>query len=127
MINKARKGQRKELLARKQLEEEGCRVLFKSQRTRFGPIDFAHLFDIVAVGFSTWRFVSCKHYGKSGKYAQHQRDILHFAEEYFLEKMIAELWIWHRPAWVGRGKNKKWVRGYFEKIVIWNRDMNKLC
>lgn len=137
-LNKKKKGERKELLCKKELEKEGWTVVFKSCTVKRGPcfvgLDFADLFDVVAVkqekvpsyqisypekfmGF--WKFISVKHYSSAQtKYPQHQEEIRKFREKYLLIGMFFELWLWHPSKWVGRGKNKKWENAHFEKIMI---------
>ncbi len=118
-MNRAKKGYRKEYLARLELEKEGWKTLFKSQRIRFGRIDFAELFDIISVKENTWRFISVKHYSSAQtKYPMHQNQIKEFLSKHGLGGMIFELWLWHKPAWRGRGKNKHWQEAHFEKIKI---------
>ena len=56
-MNKSRKGWSRELQCRKELEEQGWTILFKSQSIRFGKVDFGPQnekheeakFDVVAV------------------------------------------------------------------------------
>lgn len=122
-LNKKKKGERKELLCKKELEKEGWTVVFKSCTVKRGPffvgLDFADLFDVVAVKDKNWRFVSVKHYGSAQtKFPEHHAQIRKFRHEHGLDGMSFELWLWHKPRWTGRGKNKKWVTAHFEKIVI---------
>lgn len=136
-LNKKKKGERKELLCKKELEKEGWTVVFKSCTVKRGPcfvgLDFADLFDVVAVkceqiptynpinrkNISYWKFVSVKHYSSAQtKYPQHQEDIRKFRNNYLLFGMDFELWIWNAPAWRGRGKNKTWSVAHWEKIII---------
>ena len=126
-INKAKKGQTKEKMARDELSKEGHFIAFKSIRFRFGCIDFAGLFDIVAIKFfknigdnnSIWRFISCKHFGKSNNYLPHQKEIREFKEQSGLTgNFYFELWIWHHPKYEGRGENKKWVQGHWDKKIL---------
>lgn len=122
-LNTKKKGQRKELLAQKELENEGWRVIFKSMTVKLGPmfvgIDIGDLFDIIAIKNSFWRFVSVKHYSSAQtKYPQHQSEIRKFMVDHGVEGMSFELWIWHKPMWRGRGKNKVWNTAHFEKIQI---------
>lgn len=122
-INTKKKGQRKELLAQKDLEKDGWRVIFKSMTVKLGPmfkgIDVADLFDLIAIKGTLWKFVSVKHYGSAQtKYPEHQSEIRKFMVDHGLEGMSFELWIWHKPMWRGRGKNKAWQTAHFEKIQI---------
>jgi hypothetical protein len=115
MVNKAKKGYRKEKLARDILVSEGWQIFFKSIRFRFGCIDFANRFDIVAYKDSKRKFISCKH---DGSYLPHEQDIKDFADKYGKYGESYELWIWHKGAWRGRGENKKFIEPYFEKKVL---------
>lgn len=85
----------------------------------FRGIDVADIFDVIAVKGTSWKFVSVKHYGSAQtKYPEHQSDIRKFMVDHGLAGMSFELWIWHKPMWRGRGKNKKWNDAHFEKILI---------
>ena len=122
-VNTKKKGQRKELLAQKLLEKEGWRVIFRSMTVKLGPIfrgiDVADLFDLIALKGTEWKFISVKHYSSAqSKYPAHQSDIRKFMVDHGLSGMSFELWIWHKPAWRGRGKNKIWDEAHFEKILI---------
>ena len=124
-MNKAKKGYTKEKLCRDELIEQGWTIAFKSIRYRFGCIDFAKLFDVVAIrdneNFKThpdWLFVSVKHFGKSNYYLSHQRDLKRFIKVYGLAGMTFQLWLWDKPRWAGRGKNKIWNIGGWKKITI---------
>ncbi len=122
-VNKKKKGQRKELLAQKELEKEGWRVVFRAYTLKRGPIyvgiDFGDLFDVVAISEHGWRFISVKHYSSAQtKYPEHQEEIRQFANKHGLSGMGFELWLWHKPAWRGRGQNKHWQEAHFEKIII---------
>jgi hypothetical protein len=123
-LNTKKKGQRKELFAQKVLESEGWTVGFKSHTIKLGPIfkgyDFFDLFDVVAVREKEWKLVSVKHYSTAQtKYPDHQDKIREFALLHgIFPSMSFELWLWHKPAWRGRGKNKKWIEAHFEKLKI---------
>jgi len=135
-MNKSRKGWSRELQCRKELEEQGWTILFKSQSIRFGKVDFGPQnekheeakFDVVAVksvpqfgvpNFTpVWRFISCKHFGKSNNYLSHQQKIKEFKSRYNLGEMLFELWLWKSPRWTGRGKNKVWQDGQWKKIQL---------
>ena len=122
-LNKKKKGARKELLCQKELEREGWRVIFKSMTVKLGPmfrgIDVADIFDVIAVKNTQWKFVSVKHYSSAQtKYPAHQSELRKFMVDHGLNGMSFELWIWHKPAWRGRGKNKEWINAHFEKIII---------
>lgn len=117
-MNTAKKGQKKEYKARKELEAEGWFIAFKSIRNRFGCIDYSNLFDVVAYLGKNRKFISLKHFGKSNYHLQHQKEIKDFKEEYGYEGESYELWIWKSPRWEGRGKNKKWFKGDFIKLIL---------
>lgn len=125
MVNTHKKGQRKELLCSKELELEGFKTVFRSYTIRMGPIfrgiDFADSFDVIGINEKTrtWKFVSVKHYGSAKtNYPDEQEKIKLFAIKSGLPGSFFELWIWHKPAWRGRGKNKKWVEAHFDRRVI---------
>ena len=112
------KGQKKEREYRKYLESQGYIIIFKSQRVRFGKVDFAHLFDTCAVRGKEWIFVSNKHFGKSNNYLPHQLEIEKFKIEHGLECMKFYLVNWKSARWEGAGKNKKFVKGEFITKLI---------
>ena len=116
-VNTVRKGQKKEVMCRKELKAAGWTIFFKSIRWRFGTIDYAELFDVVAGKGKLRKHVSCKHYGKGNLYSAHQEEIKRFAEEHGQEHDEFELWIWKSPRWYGRGKDKKWFEGGWIKII----------
>lgn len=132
MTSKKKKGQSKELLAKKILIAEGWLVGFKSQTIRMGPFfkanDMFGLFDLVCVrtrpieGFGKdakcpeWLFVSVKHY-KSGDKAETRTKIDEFCAKYRFAGLRAEQWVWKR-GYFGRGKNRVYVKGEFERNVI---------
>jgi Holliday junction resolvase len=68
------KGKAFEKFCADQLQEAGWTILFKSIRVRFGAIDFAGLWDIVAVkrtgSLVQWLFVQCKSTKMYGKEKQ---------------------------------------------------------
>lgn len=129
MVNKHKKGQAKELLAQKDLEKDGYRVIFRSRTIKQGPIfvgiDMADLFDVVAVkgdfgikSWPEWKFISVKNHANPSKFLVHQEQIDSFKDNYWLQGMSFELWIYQRARWRGRGKNRKWVEAHWEKIMI---------
>lgn len=124
MVNTSAKGWRKERECRKLLEQQGYNIVFKSIRWRFGTLDFAKLFDTVAVkntdGEIVWLFISNKHYTSAQtKYPEHQQQIKWFKDNYGIAKnMVFEIWIWHRPAFVGRGSSRRWNPSEWEIINI---------
>lgn len=119
-MNTSRKGWKKERECRVLLESEGWKIVFKSIRWRFGTLDFAGLFDTVAVKSSPsgtqWLFISNKHF--NGYHLQHQEAIRQFKQYSGQGNMLFQLWIWRKPQWRGRGENKKWHRATWEVIDI---------
>lgn len=123
-MNTSKKGWRKERECRRLLEAEGWLIVFKSIRWKWGTLDFAKLFDTVAVRNTItlqepkleWLFISNKHF--NGRYLPHQEEIKNFKEAYGTEDMVFQLWLWHKPKWVGRGKDKHWQNSKWEIISL---------
>ena len=124
MTSNVKKGYGKEKLCRDTLVKEGWTIVFKSVRWRFGTIDFAQLFDVVAVKregiFPSWLFVSCKHLGNSNYYLPHQEEIKRFKENYTCGDglMRFEVWLWDKPRYQGRGIKKAWKEGGWVKLPL---------
>jgi len=129
VVNTHKKGQSKELLCQKELEANGWNVVFRSYTIKMGPIfkgiDFADLFDVVAIKDFTWRFISVKNDGKMRKEGNaHILDIKNFREKHMAPAhsscvgFSTELWIWFPPGWKGRGKNKKFEPAHWIKTTI---------
>jgi len=131
------KGARKELLCAHALEKDGFVVIFKSCTVKRGPffvgLDVADLFDVIAVKSSVtqfeskiggffhlmqWKFVSVKNWSDGRKHPQHQEDIKKFKASYCLEGMSFELWLWQKPRYRGRGKDKHFEQSHWEIIVV---------
>lgn len=130
-INTSAKGWRKERECRKLLEQEGWNIVFKSIRWKWGTLDFASLFDTIAVKMDDttpkWLFISNKHYGSAQtKYPQHQSLIREFKSLYGCDNMEMELWLWHKPKWAGRGSNKVWLNARWEIIPIKTIELESL-
>jgi Holliday junction resolvase-like predicted endonuclease len=117
-MNTVRKGYSKEKLCRDQLTREGWNIVFKSVRWKFGTIDYAQLFDVVVVKAKKKRHISVKHYGNSNQYLTHQNNIKHYANKHGLPHETFELWLWDKPRWKGRGKNKVWSEGGWIRKVF---------
>jgi len=117
-MNTAKKGYLKEKYARDILIERGFKIVFKSVRFKFGCIDYAELFDIVAVRGKEKLHVSNKHFGNSNYHKPHQKEIKAFKKDHGLPTERFELWLWVSPRWVGRGKNKVWQKGNFKVIKL---------
>jgi Holliday junction resolvase len=118
MVETVSKGYRKEKLARDQLRKNGWFVAFKSVRFRFGCVDFAQLFDIVACKGKIWLFISVKHLNQGNYYLEHQREIKAFKDVYGFDGMIFQLWLWDKGRYTGRGKNKVWKEAEWNKIEV---------
>lgn len=118
MVNRARKGYTKEKKIRDELKKDGWFIAFKSVRYKFGCIDLANLFDVLALKGKERKFISAKHLGAGNYYQQHQKEIKEFKDEFGLEGESYELWLWDAPRWKGRGKNKQWNSGGFIKVVL---------
>ena len=115
-MNKARKGYTKEKKIRDERKADGWLICFKSIRWRFGCIDFATIFDIVAFKGQQRKYISSKHF--NGYYLEHQDEIKKFKDMYGKDGESYELWIWKSPRWEGRGNNKVWFKGGFLKLVL---------
>ena len=123
-MNKSAKGWRKERQCRVLLENQGWKCVFKSIRWKWGTLDYAGLFDSVFVKTSIkWDepqrerlHVSNKHY--NGYHKAHQTAIKAFKEDFGLEGDIFQLWIWHKPKWVGRGFKRHWQEAKWQIITI---------
>lgn len=126
MINKSAKGWRKEKSCRVLLEKKGWKCVFKSIRWKWGTLDYAGLFDSVFVrnGVENQEpvrqrlHVSNKHFGDYNYYLPHQTAIKAFKEDFGLEGDIFQLWIWHKPHWVGRGAKKHWEKAKWQVINL---------
>jgi len=118
MVSKVKKGYNKEKRIRDELVKAGWIIVFKSIRYRFGTIDFAGLFDVVAFKGKQRKYISSKHLGPGNYYLKHQKDIREFKDTYGKDGESFELWLWDKPRWKGKGKNKTWNKGCFIKVVI---------
>src|SRR3990167_2825178 len=124
MVNTSVKGWAKERECRKILEVQGYKIVFKSIRWRWGTLDFAGLFDTVAVRKIVqnqepkleWLFVSNKHATNYRK--AHCTAIQGFKEDFGFEEALFAVYIWHKPKWVGRGKNKHWQQAKWDIIGV---------
>ena len=98
MTTTVKKGYLKEKRCRDELKTAGWEIVFKSVRWKFGTIDFAKLFDVVAINNESpiWRFISVKHFGKSNYYLPHQEEIKEFRRKHGLRWMEFELWLWDK-------------------------------
>lgn len=127
MTSTKKKGQSKELLCAKTLQAEGYSIFFRSFTVRQGPIfrayDFANIFDVIAGDpiSGVWRFISVKHYDSDGG-VPHREAIRKFAETYGKEGMSFEIWRWKKPAYYGRGKERKWDPGGFDTKKVGGED-----
>ena len=118
MVNTSVKGWKKERECRRILEEQGWVSVFKSIRWRYGTLDFAKLFDSVLVhpDSKEWLFISNKY--DTSYSAKHKQDILDFKDKYSAPRQRYECWVWHRPKYVGRGKDKHFQQAKWEIISV---------
>ena len=127
-MNKSAKGKRKENLCAEELKKEGWEIVFKSIRTRFQRVDFAGRYDIVgrkilswvengrAFQSAQWIFVAVTHAGAKNmeeEYAKIKGDM-----KFALSGMKFQSWVWHERGWHGRGENRKFEEGRWEKIDV---------
>lgn len=123
-INTSAKGWKKERECRKLLEEQGWKIVFKSIRWRWGTLDFAGLFDTVAVRLNVinqepvkeWLFVSNKYDTSNSK--AHQTAIKSFKDTFGIEEGVYQVWVWNKPKWIGRGSKRQWQRAKWKIITI---------
>lgn len=118
MVNKAVKGRRYELLCRDMYEQKGYKCLFKSQRIRFGKIDFGGLFDLVMAKGKERAYISVKAYRKFETLPRHQSEILTFKEEHGLQGEQFILALHRHGRWTGRMPKKLWIPANWHFIEI---------
>lgn len=118
MTSTTKKGWRKEKQCRDDLINDGWIIVFKSIRWRFGTIDFAKLFDVVAYRGQERKYISCKHLSNNTYHLSHQEEIKQHKAIYGKIGESYELWLWDKPRWKGGGKNKTWNKGGWIKIII---------
>lgn len=124
MVNLSKKGWKKERECRKLLQKQGWQVVFKSIRWKYGTLDFAGLFDTVAVRKAIsqaepkleWLFVSNKHDTSYRK--AHLTQIQAFKEAFGIEEGLWQVWIWIKPKWTGRGSKKQWQQAKWQIIEV---------
>ena len=117
-LNKARKGWSKERQCRDELKIEGWNIVFKSVRFKYGCVDFANLFDVVAYKQKDRKFISVKSHADCRNHLSHQIQLAVFKETFGLPGESFELWIWKKARYIGRGKNKHWENASWTKIII---------
>jgi len=118
MINKTAKGNRKELICKKELEAEGYNVVFKSAHVKYHMVDYANIIDVVGYKGKERKFISCKTVKNGVTYPQHQKEIISFKEEYGLPGESYELWLWTAGRFRGRKPNKIWHEARWEKVIL---------
>ena len=124
MVNKSAKGWRKERECRKILEAQGYKVVFKSIRWKWGTLDFAGLFDTVAVRKIEqnqepkleWLFVSNKHATNYRK--GHYTAIQAFLGEFGIEEGVYQVWVWEKAHWKGKKLNRIWCESQWKIINV---------
>ncbi|VVB58116.1 Uncharacterised protein [Candidatus Anstonella stagnisolia] len=130
-MNTKQKGQKKELIAKHEMEAQGWTCIFRTFTIKMGKffkgIDFADIFDLVFVAEGGhWYFMSCKHFKDAGHGRTETREaIKDFIRKYKINcgmdssgTMQFWIWIWNPARWTGRGKNKEWVKAHWEKIEV---------
>lgn len=142
MVNRKKKGDRKELRCANELKVEGYKIVFRGMTVKIGPmfkgLDFADCIDVVGCGIyrypvlapktysdgtiddgktqiKIWRFISCTHEGHT---AEKITALKEFADEWRLPKMMFEVWSWLPAKWKGRGKKKVWRQAGWEKVIV---------
>jgi len=118
MVSKAKRGYNKEKRIRDELTKDGWLIAFKSIRWRFGCIDFATLFDVVAYKSKERKYISSKHLGAGNYYLPHQKEIKQFKERHGYVNESYELWLWDKPRWKGRAPNKVYHNGGWIKKIL---------
>jgi Holliday junction resolvase-like predicted endonuclease len=97
--NTKKKGQRVERLAELELQRDGWEILFKSHTLKLGKIfktiDFGK-FDIVAVKYGIWKFVSVKGHKKNSNFLQHKAEIVAWVKKNTLQpfRLCADFELW---------------------------------
>lgn len=123
-MNTSAKGWRKERECRRILEAQGYKCVFKSIRWRWGTLDFAGLFDSVFVRKIVeieepkleWLFISNKY---DSSYSKAHYDLIQsFIGEFGIEEGVYQIWVWHKPKWVGRGAQRHWQEAKWEIIPV---------
>lgn len=110
MVSKVKKGYRVEKRARDELVKDGWFITFKSIRYRFGCIDYAKLFDIVAYKDDKRLYISCKHFGNSNYYLPHQEEIRQFKQKYGKEGEEYCLWMWKEYQYTDKQVKGEWIK-----------------
>ena len=49
---------------------------------------------------------------------KHQAQIKAFKDEFGHEEAIYQVWLWHKPKWVGRGSKKEWQKAKWQVIEV---------
>lgn len=118
-INPVAKGQKKEAMCRNLHEADGWTTVFKSQRIRFGKIDFADgVADLVFVRGKERKYVNVKNHDGFHSHPQVQKMMKEFKEQHGFEHELFELWIWKKGRWTGRKPNKVWEKPEWVTIQI---------
>lgn len=119
-MNTSIKGQKKEkVCADELLAETHGRLLFRSQRMRFGRIDFGPFDVVVATQDREYR-ISCTHAGhghdkeRAEAIAEYMNACLGPEMRFYIS---CQLWVWYPPRWRGRGKAKHFEKSHWDKTV----------
>ena len=117
-MNKSTKGRRYEAECREIYEREGWKCLFKSQRIKFGRIDFANLFDLVMAKEKTRLYISVKSRSKPENFKKHIEEISDFKKQFGLENERFLLAVHYSGHWKGRGKKRTFNQAYWQSNYI---------
>jgi Holliday junction resolvase-like predicted endonuclease len=90
-MNNYKKGKLLENLAEKKLKEMGFKIYFKSIRIKFQAVDFAGLFDLVAVKDKQWYFIQIKSRFDKKQWLQ----IVDWSLREAPPNSVCEMWIWN--------------------------------
>lgn len=122
MVSTKQKGQKKELLCAKELASQGYFIAFRAFTVKRGPffvgVDFGDVFDVVALKYQDWRFISCSFVSHE---AEKIKAVEEFKSKYYSTEdtsMTFEVWLWTPARWRGRGAKKHFEQAKWEKIVV---------
>lgn len=114
MVNTWAKGHRAEKFLRDFFTALGYLVVFKSVHLRFGCLDYANMFDIVAYKDQVRLYISVKHHKDLPQLGEISRHKLLYGKsgERYLQI------VYHNSAWLGRGAEKFHHSGYWEIFEV---------
>lgn len=88
-------------------KKEGYKV-WRTTRSHWGANDF-FCFDLVVIRDKEWKLISVK---TNGVQKQHLKELEEFYFKNALPGMEVACYVWCNPHWEGRGKKKKYVKGW---------------